>query len=98
MLVPRPDPLSRFRPAENKRTRYMPGTPCLPRSSSLGFDAGLPPGHGTFGKRALTSVQGQKISFDSANSIREMITASPPAIRMRNALSDGGRPVTASNA
>ena len=42
--------------------------------------------------------QGQKISFESANSIREMITASPPAIRIRNALSDGGWPVTASNA
>ena len=60
--------------------------------------AGLPPGRGTLGTGVLTPVQGQKMSFESANSIREMITASPPAIRRRKALSDGGRPVTASNA
>ena len=42
--------------------------------------------------------QGQKMSFDSANTISERINARPPAIRTRSALSDGGRPVTASKA
>jgi len=38
---------------------------------------------------------GQKRSFDKAKSINDKTSVSPTAMRMRSALSLGGRPVTA---
>ena len=63
------------------------------------FRKGIAADCGAFGTALPQGCdQGQKMSFDSANTISDRINASPPAIRTRSALSDGGRPVTASKA